>query len=111
MAEYAEKGLSLRWDAPDLVASDWHGQGPRIVVAARPAHPSNVVTAIYTVDGGALSFRGTANMQATVSEMVGGWKGALLSPADRFFKKDGAGTKVKIYLRGSRQDPLFGVYF
>jgi hypothetical protein len=54
MAEYAEKGLSLRWDAPDLVTSDWLGQGPRVVVAARPAHPSNVVTAIYTVDGGAL---------------------------------------------------------
>jgi hypothetical protein len=51
MAEYAEKGLSLRWDAPDLVASDWQGQGSRIVVAARPAHPSNVVTAVYTVDG------------------------------------------------------------
>jgi hypothetical protein len=53
MAEYAEKGLFLRWDAPDLVASDWQGQGPRIVVAVRPAHPSNVVTAIYTIDGGA----------------------------------------------------------
>jgi Protein of unknown function (DUF3237) len=51
MAEYAEKGLSLSWDAPHLVASDWQGQGSRIVVAARPAHPSNVVTAIYTVDG------------------------------------------------------------
>jgi hypothetical protein len=65
----------------------------------------------YTVDGGGLDFLGTANMQATVSEMVGGWKGALLSPADRFFKHNGAGTKVKIYLRGTRQSPLFGVYF
>ncbi len=53
MAEYSEKGLSLRWDAPDLVPSGRQGLGPRVVVAARPAHPSNVVTAIYTVDDGA----------------------------------------------------------
>jgi Protein of unknown function (DUF3237) len=53
MTEYSEKGLTLRWDAPDLVPSGLQGPGPRIVVAARPAHPSNVVTAIYTVDGGA----------------------------------------------------------
>jgi hypothetical protein len=53
MAEYAEKGLSLRWDAPDLVAPASKGPGTRLVVAARPPHPSNVVTVAYTVDGGA----------------------------------------------------------
>lgn len=53
MTEYSEKGLTLRWDAPDLVASWRQGPGSRIVVAARPAHPSNAVTAVYTVDGGA----------------------------------------------------------
>jgi uncharacterized protein DUF3237 len=53
MAEYTEKGLSLRWDTPDLVGSGPQGPGARIVVAARPAHPSNVVTAVYTVDNGA----------------------------------------------------------
>jgi hypothetical protein len=53
MTDYSEKGLSLRWDAPDLVPSARQGLGSRVVVAARPAHPSNVVTAIYTVDGGA----------------------------------------------------------
>jgi hypothetical protein len=51
MSEYTEKGLTLRWDAPDLVGSG--APGTRVVVAARPPHPSNVVTAIYTVDGGA----------------------------------------------------------
>ena len=53
MAEYSEKGLTLRWDAPDLVSSERPPPGPLIVIAARPAHPSNVVTALYTVDGGA----------------------------------------------------------
>jgi hypothetical protein len=53
MAEYSEKGLTLRWDAPDLVSSEWQPPGTLVVVAARPAHPSNVVTALYTLDGGA----------------------------------------------------------
>jgi len=53
MAEYSEKGLTVRWNAPDLVSSEWQPPGLLIVVAARPAHPSNVVTALYTVDGGA----------------------------------------------------------
>lgn len=65
----------------------------------------------YDIEGGALDFNGDARMQATVSQMVGGWKGVLLSPLDRLFKKDGAGTKVKVRVGGTRQDPHFGVDF
>ena len=67
------------------------------------------MTGTYGVDGGALNFTGTARMQATVSQMVGGWKGFLLKPADRFFKKDGAGTEVPIHINGTREHPDFGV--
>lgn len=63
----------------------------------------------YGLEGGKLNFIGTARMQATVSQMVGGWKGLLLKPADRFFKKDGAGTEVPIHIDGSREHPEFGV--
>jgi hypothetical protein len=63
----------------------------------------------YGVDGGLLSFTGTAKTQATVSAMVGGWKGALLKPFDRFFEKDGAGTEVPIHVDGTREQPKFGV--
>ena len=63
----------------------------------------------YGVEGGALDFDGTAQLQATVSEMVGGWKGLLLKPADRFFKKDGAGTEVAIRIDGTREEPKFEV--
>ena len=63
----------------------------------------------YGVQGGLLNFTGTAKTQATVSEMVGGWKGALLKPADRYFKKDGAGTEVPIHVNGTRENPAFGV--
>ena len=63
----------------------------------------------YGVHGGLLNFTGTAKTEATVSEMVGGWKGALLKPADRYFKKDGAGTEVPIHVSGTRENPQFGV--
>jgi len=67
------------------------------------------VKGTYRVDGGALNFKGIARTQATVSQMVGGWKGILLKPADRLFKKDGAGTEVSIYIHGTTEDPKFGI--
>jgi hypothetical protein len=63
----------------------------------------------YGLDGGTLDFAGTAKMEATVSQMVGGWKGMLLKPADRFFRKNGAGTSVAIHVKGTREHPIFGV--
>jgi hypothetical protein len=62
----------------------------------------------YELDG-VMHFDGTARMKATVSQMVGGWRGFLLKPADRFFKKDGAGAVVPIQIRGLHNDPQFGV--
>lgn len=63
----------------------------------------------YDVQQGLLDFEGRAKMQATVSQMVGGWKGELLKPADSFFRKDGAGTEVPIHVNGTRENPKFGV--
>ncbi|MGA3134091.1 MAG: hypothetical protein ABSD59_25315 [Terracidiphilus sp.] len=63
----------------------------------------------YGMQGGVLNFVGTARTDATVSQMIGGWKGALLKPADPFFKRDGAGTEVPIHVEGTREDPKFGV--
>lgn len=60
---------------------------------------------------GFMRFEGTARMQATISKMVGGWKGWLLKPADRFFKKDGAGTVVPILIRGPHDAPEFSLDF
>jgi hypothetical protein len=65
----------------------------------------------YGMEGGALKFTGKAKMDASVSKMVGGWKGLLLSPADRFFKKDGAGTEIPIHIGGTREHPDFGTDF
>ena len=63
----------------------------------------------YGLDGGTLNFKGTVRTNATVSQMVGGWKGVLLKPADKLFRKDGAGTEVPIHIDGTEQDPMFGV--
>jgi hypothetical protein len=65
----------------------------------------------YGIDGSTLDFVGTARTEAKVSQMVGGWKGLLLKPADRLFEKDGAGTLVPIHISGTREDPKFGVDF
>lgn len=62
----------------------------------------------YRTEGETLDFTGTAKMQATISQMVGGWKGFLLKPADRFFKKNGAGTEIPIFIAGTRDNPHFG---
>jgi hypothetical protein len=65
----------------------------------------------YGLQEGTLKFEGDAKLQASISEVVGGWKGFLLKPADRFLRKNGAGTDVPIHVSGTRKDPKFGVDF
>lgn len=62
----------------------------------------------YGLDG-ALSFIGSARMDATVSQMVGGWKGFFLKLADPLFKKDDAGALIPIHVSGTRDAPKFGI--
>jgi hypothetical protein len=69
------------------------------------------VDGIYTLDGAKFHFAGTADMQASVSRMVGGWKGVLLMPFDKVFQKNGAGTEVPFKIDGTRSDPHFGLDF
>jgi AsmA-like C-terminal region len=69
------------------------------------------VDGIYTLDGAKFNFAGTADMQATVSRMVGGWQGVLLMPFDKVFQKNGAGTEVPFKIDGTRSDPHFGLDF
>jgi len=65
----------------------------------------------YGLEDGALDFTGTAKLDAPVSKIVGGWKGLLLTPLDRYLKKGGAGTEVPIHLEGTREAPKFGIDF
>ena len=65
----------------------------------------------YGLEDGRLNFAGTAKLDAPVSKIVGGWKGLLLKPADRYFKRGGAGTEVPIHIEGTRKEPKFGIDF
>jgi hypothetical protein len=69
------------------------------------------VAGVYSLDGAKFNFAGTADMQATVSRMVGGWKGVLLMPFDQVFQKNGAGTEIPFKIDGTRSDPHFGLDF
>jgi hypothetical protein len=63
----------------------------------------------YGVEGGTLDFSGDAQLQASVSKMVGGWQGDLLKPLDRLFSHGGKGTNIPIRIGGTREDPDFVV--
>ncbi len=63
----------------------------------------------YNLDSDALDFGGALKLQATVSQMVTGWKRLVLTPLDRLFEKDGAGTFLHIRVDGSSHAPKFGL--
>ena len=67
------------------------------------------LTGDYNLDSDALDFGGTLKLQATVSQMVTGWKKLVLRPVDRFFEKNGAGTFLRIRVDGTSKAPKFGV--
>ena len=69
------------------------------------------VGGVYSLDGARFNLTGTADMQATVSRMVGGWRGLLLMPVDKYLQKNGAGTEVPFKIDGTSSDPHFGLDF
>jgi hypothetical protein len=56
--------------------------------------------AAYTEDGNAFDLRGHVRTDATASQMVTGWKSALLKPFDGMLKKNGAGAQIPIQING-----------
>jgi hypothetical protein len=69
------------------------------------------MTGDYSLDGQTFDFRGTARLDAKVSQMTTGWKSILLKPVDPFFSKHGAGTEVPIRITGTKSEPHFGLDF
>jgi hypothetical protein len=69
------------------------------------------MSGVYGLDGRTFDFRGTAKLDATVSQMMTGWKSLLLKPVDPFFRKDGTGTEVPIRITGTQSEPHFGLDF
>jgi hypothetical protein len=69
------------------------------------------MTGDYSLDGQKFDFRGTARLEAKVSQMTTGWKSKLLKPVDPFFSKDGAGTEIPIRISGTESEPHVGLDF
>jgi hypothetical protein len=64
----------------------------------------------YGLRSEALNFDGTVRMQATISQAVGGGvKGFFLKVVDPIFRKKGAGAIIPIRVRGTREQPKFGL--
>lgn len=64
----------------------------------------------YGLRDAALEFDGTVRMQATISQAAGGGvKSFFLKAVDPLFRKRGAGAVVPIRIRGSRDEPKFGL--
>lgn len=61
----------------------------------------------YALRSGAIDFRGTAKLQATLSQMTTGNASRFLKFVDPFFRRDGAGTVVPITIGGTRGQPSF----
>ena len=63
----------------------------------------------YTLDGRVFNFKGNARMDAPVSRIVGGWKGALMKPIDPIFARHGAKTEIPITITGTSTKPRLGL--
>jgi hypothetical protein len=62
----------------------------------------------YGLRRGSLAFAGHVEMDASMSQAVGGWKGLLLKPINPLFRRNGR-TFVPITITGSRNNPKFGL--
>jgi len=61
----------------------------------------------YQLRTGEIDFKGTARLDAKISEMTTGFKSKLLKLADPWFSHDGAGTVLPIKISGTRGEPSF----
>jgi hypothetical protein len=64
---------------------------------------------VYSLDGNVFEFKGHVRTDAMASQMVTGWKSALLRPFDPLFRRGGAGLELPIAISGTKGDVKFGL--
>jgi hypothetical protein len=64
---------------------------------------------VYSLDGNVFEFKGHVRTDAMASQMVTGWKSALLTPFDPLFRRGGAGLELPISISGTMGDVKFGL--
>ena len=117
LGEMSARASGKPGDVPSRVISDLEGRftlarGVLSLAGLKFQIPGAAVQldGTYGLRSEALDFSGTLRMQATISEAAGG--GAMsvfLKVVDPLFKKKGAGTVLPIRVRGTREQPKFGV--
>jgi hypothetical protein len=63
----------------------------------------------YLINGGAFQFLGHISTDAMASQMVTGWKSALLAPFDPLFRKHGKGLELPVSIGGVSNEVKFGL--
>jgi len=63
----------------------------------------------YSVNGSAFQFLGHISTDASPSQMVTGWKSALLTPFDPLFRKHGKGLDLPVSISGVKNDVHYGL--
>ena len=95
------------------VASTMRGRarlrGPRLTLSSVVFEAPGVVidaAGYYALTSTELQFRGVAKLEATLSRTQTGARRWLLRPLDPFLKKQGAGTRVVVDVRGTKEHPV-----
>jgi hypothetical protein len=63
----------------------------------------------YGLRDSTMAFEGQLRTQASLSNVVGGFKSLFIKPFDWLFRRDGAGAVIPIRIEGTRDHPQFGV--
>jgi hypothetical protein len=63
----------------------------------------------YAMLSSEMNFRGTAKLDAKVSQTTTGWKSLLLKAVDPIFKKKNVGAEIPIKITGTPDKPAFGL--
>ena len=117
LSEMSARASGADKDEPEAVVSDLEG---RFRLANASIALSDLqfqipgasvhLAGTYGLRSEALEFDGTLRMKATISEAAGdGMKSVFLKMVDPLFRKKGAGTVLPIKVRGTREDPKFGL--
>ncbi len=83
-----------------LAVSDLHASVPGVHA---------LMNGVYSADGKLFEFKGHFRTDATASQMVGGWKGLLLSPFDHYLQRNGAGVELPVEISGTGGDLHLGL--
>ena len=63
----------------------------------------------YELRDSAMALEGELRTQASLSNVVGGFKSLFIKPFDWLFRRDGAGAVIPIRIEGTRDHPQFAV--